>query len=72
MGMTALPLVPMEETVVMDRIRGMERTVVMEKTVVTGRTVVMGTVQRAMAMGTTAKMETATMTMGMKSPNTVA
>ena len=78
MGMTALPLVAMEETmvmegtVVMERIRGTERTVVTEKTVVTGRTVVMGSVWRATAIGTTAKMETATMMMGMKSPNTVA
>ena len=66
MGMTALPLMAMERTV------EMERTVVTEKTVVTGRTVVMGIVQRATAMGVTTKMETATMTMGMKSPNTVA
>ena len=65
-GMTALPLVAMEETVVTERITGTERTVVM------GRTVVMETVQRATAMGVTAKMETATMMMGMKSPNTVA
>ena len=35
-------------------------------------TMVMGTVQRAVAVGTTAKIETATMMMGMKSPDTVA
>ena len=76
--MTALPLAAMEETMVTEgtmvteRIRGTERTVVTEKTVVMGRTAVMGTVRRGTAMGATAKMETATMTMGMKSPNTVA
>ena len=56
----------MERTVVT------ERTVVMERTVVTGRTVMMGMARRAMAMGTTTKMETVTMTMGMKSLNTAA
>ena len=59
-GMTALPLVVTEGTMVMER------------TVVTEGTVVMGTVQRAVAVGATAKIETAMMMMGMKSPNTVA
>ena len=66
MGMTALPLVATEETMVMERTMVTKRTVVMEGTVM------MGTVQRAMAVGATAKMETATMTMGIRSPNTVA
>ena len=57
-----------------------ERTMVMERTVVTeGNSGEFGgnsgdgmTVQRAVAVGATAKMETAMMTMGMRSPNTVA
>ena len=40
--------------------------------VVTEGTVVMGTVQRAVAVGATAKIETETMMMRMKSPDTVA
>ena len=60
MGMTALPLMVMEGTMVMER------------TVVTEGTVVMGTAQRAVAVGTTAKTETKTMMMRKKSPNTVA
>ena len=77
MGMKALRLVVMEETVgmkgtmVTERTTVTERTMVTERTVATEGTVVMGTVRRATAMGVTAKMETATMTMGMKSPNTV-
>ena len=49
-----------------------EGTVAMEGTVVTEGTVVMGTVPRAVAVGATAKTETATMMMRKKSPNTVA
>ena len=64
--MTALPLVVTEETM------AMKGTMVMERTVATGRTVVMGTVRRATAVGTAARMETVTMTMGIRSPNTVA
>ena len=60
MEMTALPLVVTEGTMVM------EGTVVME------RTVVMGTVQRAVAVGATAKIETTTLMMRKKSPDTVA
>ena len=40
--------------------------------VVTMGTVVMGTVQRAVVYGTTAKIKTVMMMMGMKSPDTVA
>ena len=58
--MTALPLVATEETVETER------------TVVTEGTVVMETVQRAVVVGATAKIETMTMMMGMKSLNTVA
>ena len=69
MGMKALPLVATEGTMGMERTMGTERTMVMERTVVTEGTVVMGTVRRAMAVGATAKMETATMTMRrMRSP----
>ena len=70
--MTALPLVVTERTMVMERTMVTERTMVMERTVATEGTVVMGTVQRAMAVGTPAKMETVMMTMGIRSPNTVA
>ena len=82
--MTALPLVATEETMVTEGTMAteetmvtkgtmvMEGTVVMEETVVTEGTVVMGTVQRAVAVGATAKMETVTMTTGLRSPNTVA
>ena len=61
-----------EETMVMEGTMAMEGTMVMERTVVMEKTVVMETVRRAMAVGGTAKMETVTMTMGMRSPNTVA
>ena len=83
MGMTALPLVVMERTMVMERTVVMERIVVTERTVVaertmvtdrtvaTKRTVVMGTVRRAMAVGATAKMETAMMMMMRTSPDIV-
>ena len=60
MEMTALPLMVTKGTMVTER------------TVVTEGTVVMGTVQRAVAVGTTAKIETATMMMRKKSPDTVA
>ena len=45
---------------------------VTERTVVTEEIVVMGTVQRATAVGVTARMKMVTMTTGMRSPNTVA
>ena len=83
MGMTALPLVLTERTMVMERTVVTKRTVVTEGTVVMGRTmvtdrtvatkgtVVMGTVQRAMAVGATAKMEMVMMMIMMTSPDTV-
>ena len=46
--------------------------VVTERTMVMEGTVVMGTVQRAVAVGATAKIEMAMMTMRKKSPDTVA
>ena len=78
MGMTALPLMAMERTVVTERTVVMgrtvvvERTMMMERTVETKGTVVMGTVRRAMAVGATAKMEMVMMTMGIRSLNAVA
>ena len=62
----------MERTMVIERTMVMEGTMVTEETVVTKGTVVMGTVQRAVAVGVTAKTETAMMMMRKKSPNTVA
>ena len=69
--MTALPLVVMERTMVTERTVVMGRTTVKDRTVATKGTVVMGTVQRAMAVGTTAKMEMVTMMITMMSPDTV-
>ena len=72
MGMTVLPLVVTEETMAMKGTRVTKGTMVMERTMVMGRTVVtVGTVQRAMAVGTTARMGTVMVTMGMRSPGTV-
>ena len=71
-GMTAHPLAVMERTMVTERTMVMERKTVKKETVVMKGTVVMGTVQRAMAAGTAAKIEMATTMMRMKSPNAVA
>ena len=71
MEMTALPPVVMERTMVKERTVVMGRTMVTDRTVATKGTVVMGTVQRAMAVSTTAKMEMATMMMTKTSPDTV-
>ena len=46
--------------------------VVTEGSMVTEGTMVMGTVQRAVAVGATAKIEMVTMMMRKRSPNTVA
>ena len=70
--MTVLLLVVTEETIATEGTMVMERTMVTERTVATEGTVVMGTVRRAMAVGATAKMETAMMMTRKKSPNTVA
>ena len=71
MEMTAVPPVVTERTRVKERTVVMGRTTVTDRTVATKGTVVMGTVQRAMAVSATAKMEMATMMIMKMSLDTV-